>query len=169
MGCHSLLAPLPSRLCILSHVGLITSSHCRKTLSFSRWHNFRPVYMIADRFSSRYPFHVGQSHLLAQILNLLTMQISVHTIPSAINPKKFTIGIFFDLSKAFDTVNHNILFIKLKHYRLRGISHGLNVSLHKEQIFVQYWFKNNRLWGTTRCYPRSLVPPNLYKWFMSCF
>ena len=62
-----------------------------------------------------------------------------NTISSAINPKKFTIGILLNLSKAFDTVNHNILIIKLKHYRLCGsISHGLKVTLQKEQSFVQY-------------------------------
>ena len=62
-----------------------------------------------------------------------------NTISSAINPKKFTIGILLNLSKAFDTVNHNILIIKLKHYRLYGsIRHGLKVTLQKEQSFIQY-------------------------------
>ena len=34
-------------------------------------------------------------------------------IASAIERNEFTIGIFLDLSKAFDTVNHNILFAKI--------------------------------------------------------
>ena len=41
-------------------------------------------------------------------------------INEAVENNQFSIGIFVDLSKAFDTLNHNILLNKLYYYGIRG-------------------------------------------------
>ena len=49
------------------------------------------------------------------------------------------IGIFIDLQKAFDTLNHNILLSKLQHYSIRGLPLDWFTSyLNNRKQFVQY-------------------------------
>ena len=45
-------------------------------------------------------------------------------IRSALDNGKFACGIFIDLQKAFDTVDHAILLKKLEHYGIRGIGNS---------------------------------------------
>ena len=42
------------------------------------------------------------------------------TIKEALHQRKYGCGIFDNLQKAFDTVDHNILMGKLKHYGIKG-------------------------------------------------
>ena len=46
----------------------------------------------------------------------------IENIQSALDNNKFACGIFIDLEKAFDTVDHNILLSKLNYYGIRGIA-----------------------------------------------
>ena len=44
---------------------------------------------------------------------------------NAINDSEEMLLLYTNLKKAFDTVNHNILLSKLKHYGIRNTSHDL--------------------------------------------
>ena len=59
----------------------------------------------------------GKNH---STINAVTELVS-HVI-KAMNRKENTISVFLDLSKGFDTVNHNILLRKLEFYGIRGIA-----------------------------------------------
>ena len=45
----------------------------------------------------------------------------VNTILQNMDNGKFSCGVFIDLKKAFDTVNHEILLAKLENYGIRGV------------------------------------------------
>ena len=66
-------------------------------------------------YKSQYGFQKNKStlHSLIQI---------VEKIRNSIENKMYGCGIFIDLKKAFDTVNHKILLDKLEQYGIRGTS-----------------------------------------------
>jgi hypothetical protein len=55
--------------------------------------------------------------------NKSTFTAIIGEIQKTLDNKQFAIGIFLDLSKAFDVKNHNLLLAKLVPYGLRRIAH----------------------------------------------
>ena len=43
-------------------------------------------------------------------------------VSAAADKNEFSMGVFIDLSKAFDTLNHDILLKKLEYYGVRSIA-----------------------------------------------
>ena len=64
-------------------------------------------------FESQYGFRSGHNTTHA------TLDF-IKSIEETIEQGHYAIGVFCDLSKAFDTLNHNILLSKLEHYGIRG-------------------------------------------------
>ena len=58
----------------------------------------------------------------------------VNNIQKAIDDNSYSCGIFLDLSKAFDTVDHSILLNKLDHYGISGIG---------KNVFSPIWVTGN--------------------------
>jgi hypothetical protein len=65
-------------------------------------------------FDNQFGFRANHSTTLATILIIDKTQ-------KAIDDGKYSCGIFLDLSKAFDCVNHKIILSKLEHYGIRGV------------------------------------------------
>ena len=72
-----------------------------------------------------YPYQYGFRPGHSTSMSLVNIQ---DKITQAIDKKEYSIGIFLDLTKAFDTVDHVILLKKLETYGIRGIP--------------LFWFKN---------------------------
>ena len=53
---------------------------------------------------------------------------SLITITNSLDNHEATAGVFIDLKKAFDTVDHSILIEKLYHYGIRGTANQLICS-----------------------------------------
>jgi hypothetical protein len=52
----------------------------------------------------------------------MAIQSMYYKISNSLDKHDLVMGIFIDLAKAFDTVDHNILLCKLEHYGIRGIA-----------------------------------------------
>jgi len=52
----------------------------------------------------------------------IAVQAFIKKIREALDNRKYSVGIFIDLTKAYDTLNHKVLIEKLSSYGIRGIT-----------------------------------------------
>ena len=89
----------------------------------------------AEQYNTLYrcQFEFRKNHSTSHALIHLMNRIS-----SAIDQRETTVGVFLDLSKAFNTLDHQILFTKLEHYGIRDVALQWRKSYFScRQQFVQ--------------------------------
>lgn len=108
-------------------------------------------------YESQYGFREQRSteHAILDIVN---------KIQSNMDKGMFSCGVFIDLQKAFDTVNHSILLHKLSHYGIRGIvndwfSSYLSNRIQTTQVGPHVSRKENTLCGVPQ---GSVLGPILF-------
>ena len=77
------------------------------------------MYEFLEKYDAFYELQFGFRKKYSTNHALLSI---VEGIRQSLDNKTFSCGVFIDLEKAFDTVNHEILLNKLDHYGLRGLS-----------------------------------------------
>ena len=77
----------------------------------------------------------------------------INNIASAMYNRESTAGVFVDLSKAFDTIDHHILLNKLDHYGIRGHSFNwVSSYLTNRKQLVQFTACSMFSTGTNKRY-----------------
>ena len=117
---------------------------------YNRLINFINKYKLLYRF--QFGFRKGYSTNIALIC-------LIEKLSTAINNGEFAVGVFWDLSKAFDMVNHTILLKKIVRYGIRGhcLKWFQSYLFQRLQYVVLFFKKNCDLWGTPRLYLGALL------------
>ena len=94
-------------------------------------------------------------------------------ISSALDNRELAVGVFLDLLKAFDTVDHSILFDKLEHYGICGLALKWIKSYFSNRLqFVEYnghvSSRTNISWCPTRLYIRTFIFSALHQRYKQC-
>ena len=89
-------------------------------------------------------------------------------IRKALDDENIGCGVFVDLQKAFDTVDHQILFAKLSHYGIHGVSNDWfksYLSNHSQCVSINGydWSCCYKLWCPSRISSRSPALFIIYK------
>jgi hypothetical protein len=123
--------------------------------------NYRPISLLTSfskiiekliynrlyRYFDQHKLFAKEQHGFRQNASTDTAAFSLlNTIFSFLEQREIVGGLFLDLQKAFDCVNHNILLTKLKFYGVSGKANKLFESYIKDRsqrVIIKYKFTNN--------------------------
>ena len=117
---------------------LLTLSKLLEKIVYKRTYNFLDSNNLL--FKSQYGFRSNHSceHAVSELIS---------NILRGLENSQHTIAIYLDLSKAFDTISHNVLMDKLSRYGIRG----------KANDWFKHYLRNRKMW--TKCIAGD--PPEL--------
>ena len=101
----------------------------------------------------KYQFGFRNNHSTYMALIILLEKIT-----SSLDKGEFTISLFIDFRKAFDTVDHHILLDKLFHYGIHGKSHDwIKSYLSDRYQYVSYNGSNSTTQKITCGVPQGSI------------
>lgn len=122
---------------------------------------FKRLYAFLEKYTilSESQFGFRPKHSTIDAIIQFTNQIK-----EGFKKKETSIGLFCDLSKAFDTIDHNILINKLHYYGIRGLALELIKSyLTDRKLYVQIeQYKSHHLTQTHGVPQGSILGPLLF-------
>jgi len=110
---------------------------------------FKRLYCFLSKNKIIYDLQFGfrENHSTTHALIYLTEKVR-----KALDEKYYSCGVFVDLQKAFDTVDHDILLYKLNHYGIRGIENNWFKSYlsDRKQFVTINGITNGTTWSSSR-------------------
>ena len=148
------------------------------------FNNYRPVSLLSQfskliekLFAQRFDCFIDKHQLLSESQYGFRKNRSTATaltniieeITTATHQNKYTIGVFIDLRKAFDTLNHSILISKLYTYGVRGmVLDWMRSYLDNRQQYVQYAGKTSECMKIKCGVPQgSVLGPKLFNLYIN--